>query len=268
MSTVEVKNAGFSYDPKKTPPVFSDVTFTGKGGEMIAVLGPNGAGKTTLLRCILGLLRLTEGECRLDGENIAEMNEKRLFRKLSYVPQRATVTSATVLETVLFGLSEEIGPFGVPKETHVSRARATLALLGITDLSEKRCDALSGGELQMVMIARALVKEPSVMILDEPESGLDFRNQLTVLSTLRRLADAGVLCIFNTHYPEHALQFSDKALILSDRGAVFGKTDDVVTEESIGRAFRVRAVIGEIPFEDTAVKSVVPIALSDDKEEK
>ena len=137
-----------------------------------------------------------------------------------------------------------------------------LGELGLSALREKRCSELSGGELQMVLIARALAAEPEVLILDEPESNLDFRNQLLVMDTLSALASRGMTCVFNTHYPAHALRRAGRALLLSRDGtAVFGKTDEVVTERALERAFGVRAVIGEIDTDGGTVRDVIPLEI-------
>ena len=135
--------------------------------------------------------------------------------------------------------------------------------LGIAHLMDKQCSAISGGELQMVLIARALASEPQVLILDEPESNLDFKNQLIVLDTITRLAQQGITCIFNTHYPAHALQRSHKALILSRGGDyVFGNTASVVTEENIQKAFGVNAVIGQVETPENILQNVIPLTIS------
>lgn len=135
-----------------------------------------------------------------------------------------------------------------------------MGLLGITHLIGKKCSEISGGELQMVLIAKALAAEPQVLILDEPESNLDFKNQLIVLDTITKLAAEGMTCVFNTHYPAHALQRADKALILSKDGEyVFGETEKVVNEENIEKAFGVQAVIGEIETEEGIRKDVIPL---------
>ena len=133
---------------------------------------------------------------------------------------------------------------------------------------------LSGGEVQMVLLARALVKDPKILILDEPESGLDFKNQLIVLSAVREAAKRGVTSVFNTHYPEHAFRYADSGLLFcpgekEDPGEVLsGPIQELITEKNIKKSFGVEAVIGTVQSEDIAVKSVVPIKLSNDKEEE
>ncbi len=257
-----VTNGCFSYD-RGAAPIFRDINFSVNPGEILAILGPNGAGKTTLLRCITGMLRWTGGDSLLDGAPIRSMSPKKLWTRMAYVPQARTASSAyTAFETVLLGRSGRLSAFATPKKEDIRKAREVMELLGIWALADKKCSAISGGELQMVLIARALASEPGVLILDEPESNLDFKNQLVVLDAMTKLARQGMTCIFNTHYPAHALQRSDKALILSRGGCyTFGPTDQVVTEEAIRKAFGVEAVIGTLETSGGTVQSVVPLSI-------
>ena len=258
-----------SYSYKKDRLIFEDVSFSVSSGEILAILGPNGAGKTTMLRCITGMLNWKKGASRLDGENIRTMPERKLWQRMAYVPQAKSASSAyTAFETVLLGRSSHLNAFALPKQQDVDKAREAMDSLGIAHLAEKKCSAISGGDLQMVLIARALASEPEILILDEPESNLDFKNQLIVLDTITKLAQKGMACIFNTHYPEHALQRSHKALLLSKGGDyLFGDTADVVTEANIQKAFGVQAVIGEVETPEKVLRSVTPLAVSDNSQE-
>ena len=260
-----VQNGSFFYE--KNRPIFSDVNFSVDAGEILAILGPNGAGKTTLLRCITGMLRWKSGESLLDAQPIRTLSPGKLWQKMAYVPQAKSASSAyTAFETVLLGRSSYLGAFSAPKQVDMEKAMAAMEKLGIAHLADKKCNSISGGELQMVLIARALAAEPQVLILDEPESNLDFKNQLIVLDAMGELARSGMTCIFNTHYPAHALQRSDKALILSRGGDyVFGPTASVVTEENIRRAFGVEAVIGQIETPGHILQSVIPLQLASEE---
>lgn len=259
---LSVQNGSFFY--QKNVPVFRNIHFSVDSGEILAILGPNGAGKTTMLRCITGMLRWQEGASLLDGEPIHTMPERKLWQKMAYVPQAKAASSAyTAFETVLLGRSSRLNVFSAPGQADLEKAKEVMELLGIAHLMDKRCSAISGGELQMVLIARALASEPQVLILDEPESNLDFKNQLVVLDAMSRLAQRGMTCIFNTHYPAHALQRADKSLILSRGGGyVFGSTASVVTEENIRRAFGVEAVIGQIETPENVLQNVIPLQIA------
>ena len=262
---LSVEKGTFFY--KKNVPVFENINFEADEGEILAILGPNGAGKTTMLRCITGMLKWRTGKSLLNGEDIASMSARKLWSKMAYVPQAKSVSSAyTALEMVLLGRSSRLNVFESPKQADVDKALEVLGFLGIAHLADKKCSEVSGGELQMILIAKALVSDPKILILDEPESNLDFKNQLVVLDAMSNLAARGMTCIFNTHYPAHALQRAQKALILSKGGSyVFGDTISVVTEENIRRAFGVDAVIGEIETPGNVLKNVVPINIVEDK---
>lgn len=256
----EVKNASFSY--KNDRKIFEDVNFSVDSGDIVAILGPNGAGKTTLLKCILGILKLESGEALLDGKDVRRMPERELFKRVSYVPQAKNTTAAyTVRDTVLIGLAAELSIFKSPGEAEEERVRKVLRELNIEHLIDKKCNKISGGELQMVLIARALISEPEVLILDEPESNLDFRNQLIVLDTLTKLSKRGIACIFNTHYPSHALQRANKAIILSEGHTVCGDCESTITAEAIEKAFNVKATINEYSDSGNTIKTVVPISV-------
>ena len=265
---LKVENGSFFY--QKHVPIFENIDFEVKSGEILAILGPNGAGKTTMLRCITGMLKWKSGRSLLDEEDIASMASRKLWSKMAYVPQAKNVSSAyTALEMVLLGRSSHLNVFQAPKQSDVDKAMEVLTFLGIETLAYKKCSEVSGGELQMILIAKALASEPEVLILDEPESNLDFKNQLVVLDAMSNLAARGMACIFNTHYPAHALQRAQKSLILSKGGKyVFGDTLSVVTEENIRKAFGVDAVIGEIRVEGNMLKSVVPVSIAVGKERK
>ena len=258
-----VKNGTYAYHRGKNP-IFKDINFSVGSGEVLAILGPNGAGKTTLLRCITGMLKWTAGASLLDDEPIRAMAPKKLWSRMAYVPQaRAASAAYTAFETVLLGRSSRLSAFETPGAKDVEKAMKVMESLGIAHLADKKCSAISGGELQMVLIARALAAEPEVLILDEPESNLDFKNQLVVLDTMSTLARQGMTCIFNTHYPAHALRRADKALLLCRGGEyAFGPTQQVVTEEAIRRAFGVEAVIGSLDTPEGTVQNVVPLRIA------
>lgn len=261
-----VENASFGY--KSEEYIIKNLNLTLNSGELVAVLGPNGAGKTTLLKCIMGFLKWNKGLSTLDGEDISKMNQKKFWQNVSYVPQaKGTSSSMKTEDMILLGLADKIGVFSQPKKADYEKVDRLMQRLNISYLMGKKCNEISGGELQMVLIARALINEPKLLILDEPESNLDFRNQLIVLNTMSELAHSeNIGCIFNTHYPTHALSRADKSLLLPKNGeAVFGETAKIVTEENIESVFGVKAVIGEVETEENVYKNIMPLQISDDK---
>ena len=261
-AVLRIENGSFAY--KGGPQILKDINVEVRAGEILAVLGPNGAGKTTLLRCMMDMLHWDTGRSLLDGEDIRNMPASTLWRRMAYVPQaRSAATSYTAFQTVLLGRSARIGAFSSPKEEDMKVAERVMKRLGIWELADKPCHAISGGELQMVLIARAMAAEPEILVLDEPESNLDFRNQLVVLDTMTSLAAEGMACIFNTHYPAHALQRADRSLLLTKGGmSIYGPTKYVVSEDDIRSIFGVNAVIGDFEAEDSTVQSVIPVSIS------
>ena len=258
---LSVQNGCFSY--RAGQPLLENISFEAEGGDVLAILGPNGAGKTTLLKCMLNLLHWQEGQTLLDGENVGAMPARTLWQKVAYVPQaKQTSLFCTVEEMVLLGRSSRIGAFSAPSKEDFRQARAAIERLGLSHLFGRRCCELSGGEVQMVLIARALSSQPGVLVLDEPESNLDFKNQLLVLDTIEDLARSGLTCIFNTHFPAHALRRANQALLLGRGGkSVCGKTCDVVTEDRISEFFGVRAVIGEMQTPLGTYQDVIPVSI-------
>lgn len=258
-----IENGCFSYKGSEHR-LLQSINLSAEGGDLVAILGPNGSGKTTLLRCAMGFLRWSSGASLLNGRDIKTISTKELWRNVAYVPQARSIVSAyTVREMILLGRSSRIGVFAQPRLLDMRKADEVMDRLGITKLKDKRCNAISGGELQMALIARALAAEPELLILDEPESNLDFRNQLLVMDTMSEIAAEGLTCIFNTHYPAHAMRRANKALLLTNDGRnLFGSVESVVTEANIERAFGVKAVISEIETPVNVTRDVIPVMVS------
>ncbi len=272
---LRVRNASFAY--RLSEPILRNVSFEAHPGDLIAVLGPNGAGKTTLMRCLLGTLKWNSGESTIDDQYIRSLEGQKLLRRIAYVPQsRGAVSSLTAADMILLGCTSHLNTFSIPTEDDREHVKQIAEQLHIAYLLDKRCNQISGGELQMVLIARALAAEPELMILDEPESNLDFKNQLIVLDTLYDLAAKDICCLFNTHYPEHALAYANKTLLLEkDGNSLFGETASILTRENIAKIFGVRTVIGEVETETRIYQNIFPIeilqgtsdVLSEDHEE-
>lgn len=256
---ITVEKGSFAYNGGRT--ILKEVSLEAKSGDLLAVLGPNGAGKTTLLRCIMGFLKWKSGKSAIDETDIRNIPQRELWQKIAYVPQsKGAATAFTAQEMILLGRSSHLSIFEKPSVADIDRVDAIMEKLNISELKTKKCSEISGGELQMVLIGRALAAEPQILILDEPESNLDFKNQLIVLDTMSELAAKGMTCIFNTHYPAHALQRANKSFILCRDGSyIFGETRNTVTEENICRAFGVRAVIGEIETQNSIMRNVIPL---------
>jgi iron complex transport system ATP-binding protein len=253
---LEVRDGAFSFGEK---PLFEHISFSVERGDVFAVLGRNGAGKTTLLRCIMNLLPWTRGAAFFDGQNIAAMPHKALWRHIAYVPQARGGVDFTVRELEVLGRSTYLGAFDTPKAEDYAIAEEVMGQLYLTPLADKLCSRLSGGELQLVLIARALAVRPALLILDEPETSLDCYNQLHILELIREIAQT-TACLLNTHYPEHALRFANQSLLLKNDGsAVTGPTAAVITDGSLKETFQIDAHIGEKELAGAAYKYIIPL---------
>lgn len=254
---IQVKDASFYY--KKGNNVFSNLNLHADEGEIIALLGANGSGKTTLIKCLLGFLRLRSGSVTVDGRNIGDIPAKEFWQTVGYVPQaRGTYSSLDVRNMIMLGCASRIGAFSSPGERENEMCVSVSERLGISHLLNKKCSEISGGELQMVLIARALIVGPRILVFDEPESNLDFKNQLTVLETISSLKKDGKTVIISTHYPEHALSRADRSLVFCEGSAIFGDTSDVLTVENIRRAFGVDTLISETRDGDDIYRNIIP----------
>lgn len=258
----EVEKGCFAY--KGGREILHDVSFTVREGEILSILGSNGIGKTTLLKCMMGFLRWSSGRSMIDGKDITTLPERDIWKQIAYIPQaKGSKFSFTGLEMAVIGRSAHLGTFAQPKEEDIFLAEKALAEIGVSHLRDKLCSQMSGGELQMVLIARALTVEPKLMILDEPESGLDFRNQLIILELLEKLAHERQLsAVINTHYPVHAMKISDSTLILSKNGEYFhGKTEDTINVGNMHAAFDVNVHLNSVEIDNKWYNDMIPISV-------
>lgn len=260
--SLEVIHGGYAWPGRE--PVLTGVNFRFDGTGVMSILGPNGAGKTTLLRCMLGLLKFTEGEATLDGRPVSNWKPRDFWRTIGYVPQAKLpgFASMTLADIVVLGRSAHIGPFSLPSDADWEVVDRVMTEVGIEHLAGRLCSEVSGGQFQLALIARALAAEPRILVLDEPESNLDFRNQMVVLNVIERLTEQGLGAVINTHFPAHALEISTKTLLVPrHRPPIFGDTRDVMTEDLLSDVFDVRVRIRELDFPErryTCVAAVEP----------
>ncbi|MFE4501070.1 ABC transporter ATP-binding protein [Rhodococcus sp. NPDC056743] len=226
---LELVDLGFRYPGQDW--VFRHTNLTITSGSITSILGPNGKGKTTLLRCIAGLSTPEEGRV-LKHPNIG------------YVPQATGSSFAyTVFDMVLMGRAKKVSTFGTPSKADVAQTRAVLERVGIDHLAASHFTELSGGQRQLVLIARALNTDCTFMILDEPVSALDLRNQAHVLGLLRELAAEGMGILLTTHHPDHALHLGGDAVIMfSPEEIVVGRVETLVTGETLSRLYDIDVV--------------------------
>ncbi|MEO3430844.1 ABC transporter ATP-binding protein [Pelagibius sp. CAU 1746] len=224
---------------RKHPVLFRDVGLDLGPGQAISILGPNGVGKTTLLNCLVGARRPSAGRIVCGGADLGVLRPRQVARRLAVVHQMHESTfSYTVQSIVLLGRAAHIGLFGQPGRHDHMAAQAAMQRVGVARLAQRPFGELSGGERQLVLIARALVQEAPVMVLDEPTSHLDLANQGRVLALLRELMEEGQGILMTSHFPEHALMLGGEALLLGKpEGSVAGPVDTVVTEANLAAAY-------------------------------
>lgn len=255
---LEISSAVCGYGSKV---VADDISFTVSTGEILCILGPNGVGKTTLFKSILGFLELLGGTVTADGQNVRGWSRRRFARLVGYVPQaQDSPFPFTAFDVALMGRTAYIAPFAMPSAADREITALTLELLGITYLKDRPFTQLSGGERQMVLIARALTQRPKLLVMDEPTSNLDFGNQMRVLRQIRLLSRSGLGVIMTSHFPDHAFLCSSRVALMQKGVFRVGLPDDIVTEENMREIYGINVKIAEVPLkEGTGVKTCVPL---------
>jgi iron complex transport system ATP-binding protein len=236
--TLEITDLNFSYG---TRPILNDVNFTTSAGDLIALLGPNGVGKSTLFRCILGFLKGYRGRVRVAGKDVRRLSPLAMARLVAYIPQSsAQVFDYTVLELVLMGMASQMKLLATPGKKQEDEARAVLNELSIDHLRHRGCGQISGGEYQLVLLARALAQKARILLMDEPTANLDYGNQYRVMERISRLSRRDFTVILSTHDPNQALQHANRALIVQN-GSICadGRPDDVMTEGMLSGMFNI-----------------------------
>ncbi len=237
---LEAREVGFGYRPGE--PVLHGVDFRAATGKLTCLLGPNGSGKTTLLRCLLGRLSPLSGQVLLDGRAVGGYSPRQLARLTAYVPQFPTSAFAfTAREIVLTGRYAYTGALGLAGRHDREVARQAMMMTETGALADRTLEELSGGEAQRVMIARALAQQPRVLLLDEPTSHLDIKNQLVIYGMMVRLAHdwpMAVVCV--SHDVNLAGRFADElALMRGGEMVAAGTPTEVIRADVLGRTYDV-----------------------------
>lgn len=243
--------------------VASQISFSLDQGDILCLLGPNGVGKTTLFKAILRLLPLRQGRIRIHGQDVAAWPRRRFAAKVAYVPQAHTPPFPfLVRDVVVMGRISRVDLFGAPSAQDGQAVQQALDKLGIGHLAQNPYTQLSGGERQLVLIARALAQEPEILIMDEPTANLDFGNQLAVLEHVRGLARGGGLgVLMTTHDPNHALVYGSKVAAMGRKGSfVAGTPSQVVTPEYLRRTYGVAAHLIRLQARDGQAAACLPQA--------
>ncbi|MDI6890148.1 MAG: ABC transporter ATP-binding protein [Thermodesulfovibrionales bacterium] len=242
---LEVKGLHFRH-PSTEEEIIKGIEFKVDTGEITTLLGPNGSGKTTVFKCITGLWKSQKGEILFKNKNISNLSCEKRAKMLAIVPQEHEPPFPySVLDVVLMGRASRVSIFSSPSREDYSRAEEAVETVGIAHLKERAYTKISGGERQLVLIARALAQEAPILLLDEPTTHLDFRNQILVLNKVRELArQKGLTVLMTLHDPNLAMLFSDKAVIINNGLLVSnGAPQTVITEDNLKKVYGIDVVI-------------------------
>lgn len=248
---LNVDGMSFSYGDTE---IIDDMGLFADKGDMVSILGPNGVGKTTFLKCINRICRPACGITEIDGEDIESVSRNDLAKKIGYVPQSAEIGPARVFDSVLLGRKPYIG-YSV-SDADIQLTGKVIDLLGLSKLSEKRMDQISGGERQMVQIARAIVQHPRVILLDEPTNNLDPRNQHLVMKTVANLVKRYDMCaVMTNHDINLSLRYCNKFMLMKSGKVYVAGGASIVTPDTIREVYGIEATVEHI----RGIPVVVPL---------
>ena len=256
---MEIKDLSYSYDGKTY--TLQHIDFKAYEGQLVALIGPNGAGKSTLFKCILKFLKEYEGSILLDGKDMKHMSRPEIAKRIAYIPQTTVpVFNYSVLDIILMGMTGGLKLLETPKQKHVDKADEILASLGIQHLRDRGFARISGGERQLVLLARAMIQNAEILVMDEPTANLDYGNQFRVMERIKNLTTEGYTVILSTHNPEHALLFAEKAFVLQN-GEVkaAGPSKEVLTAELMEQLYGVKVNLLDTEFEGENARVCVPV---------
>ncbi|HDQ71053.1 MAG TPA: ABC transporter ATP-binding protein [Chloroflexi bacterium] len=236
---LNVRGIRFDYPGR---PVLEEVNFVVKKGQVLAILGTNGTGKTTLLKCLNRILTPAAGTVLIEDQPISTLSRNGLAQKMGYVEQQRNGSRATVFNTVLLGRKPYIR-WDISQNDMAIAAQA-LETLGLSEFALRHLDELSGGELQKVVIARALAQEPEILLMDEPTSSLDLKNQIEVVNLIRQISrERGIAAVVAMHDLNLALRLADRFILLKDKSIYAAGGSEVMTPENIQAVYAVPVTI-------------------------
>ena len=234
---LQVENLSFNYRATR---VLENISFDVKEGELCGLFGPNGCGKTTLFKCCLRFLKSHKGIIIMDGQDTRMLKIRDMARVVSYVPQQHKPPFPyLVKEVILMGRTPHLNGFFGISQKDKEKAMQALELLEITHLADRLYNQLSGGQRQMVLIARAIAQETKMMFLDEPTSALDFKNQIRIWRIMRKVVESGITILACSHDPNHVAWFCDKAVVMNGHGIIAkGTPSDVITQQVLDEIYQ------------------------------
>jgi iron complex transport system ATP-binding protein len=256
---LEVSDLHFSYNARRE--VLQGISVRVEDGEILCVLGSNGTGKTTFIRCLLGLSRPKSGEIVAEGKLLTRMSVKERAHFMAYVPQSSTLAFPyEAREVVLMGRVSHLAPGASHSARDKAAAMEAMERLQIEALAGRRFQELSGGERQMVLVARALAQEAKLLVMDEPTANLDYHNQVKILSAIKQLAAQGFGILMTSHFPDHAFLACSKVALM-DHGKITaqGLPDEVVTSESLTALYGTKVVVATAISDGISIKTCIPL---------
>ena len=242
---LEARDVACGYNGR---PVLEHVSFTVAPGSATVLLGPNGVGKTTLFKTMLGFLPRLAGQVFVDGEEVRGWTRKRFAQSVAYVPQTHDAAFGfTVREMVLMGRTPAAAAIAGPSREDERIACEAIDRLGLGPLADRDCTTLSGGERQMVLVARALAQQPRLLVMDEPCANLDLGNQVVVLRQVRALAESGLVVVVTSHDPNHAFMLDGDVVCVGRGGhVVSGRAAEVLTPAALGQLYGIDVGVGDV----------------------
>ncbi len=242
MMFFEVNGISFSYGSRR---VLDDVSFTVERGDILSILGPNGVGKTTLIKCINKVLTSETGTVFIEGVNLHQMRRRDIAKNIGYVPQKSEPSRTTVFDSVLLGRKPHFEWDASKKDIRL--AGRALHLLGLDELALKYVDEISGGEYQLVQIARVLVQQPKVMLLDEQTNSLDLSNQHMIMNLIRNIVEKNhIAAIMISHDLNLAIRYCNRFVLMKDGMVYAAGAHEVITPENIKAVYNTDAYVENV----------------------
>lgn len=250
---INIQNIQFSYNGT---PAVDEINAHVDTGDLVALVGPNGSGKSTLIKCINGVLKAQKGVVLLNNTNILDYKTGRLARNMAYVPQRSEgITTSSVFDVILLGRKPYIQWKPTPDDFRI--VADVIDTLHLNELAMKDFDKMSGGQQQIVHIARALAQQPSVLLLDEPTANLDIKHQIEVMEVLKKLSGNKITIIIAIHDINMAARYASKIMMLK-KGRVFSfGNNSSITDENIEKLYDVKVKV----IRDEQSVFVIPVSL-------
>jgi iron complex transport system ATP-binding protein len=255
---MQVSDASFSYDGQHN--IFENINFSVEKGDVFCILGPNGTGKTTLIKCINGLMKLSSGKILFHEKNIYSLSKTEIAKNIGYIPQIHNSTFPfSVLDVVLMGRSPHLDMFASPGEKDIKIAEKSLKTLKIIHMRDVPYTEISGGEQQLVFLARILTQKPSILLLDEPTSHLDFGNQMRTLNIIEKLAKSGLSIVMSSHFPDQAFISANKVALMKGKSFIdIGSPEEVITKENMEEIYDIKVKIVDIEYR----KACIPLKVN------